>query len=637
MPPPTQHVAITPLGPSSAATVTWLLRGQLHVTVVVKATFALVPEGRMSLVKPEPIALDEQPDPSGRALRTAGDLAPYLGQCDVVVTGHAELPPGFSSPEVVVRLAVVQGGQVCIDKQALLDGSARVGVARSHVRIDGMGPLGRASPQRSRLLGGGDARRLAGLRLDIPEELDGSYFQAAPVDQRLRTLRGDEWIVLGGMVAQRPKLRTQLPEARGAARLYRGHRAAPRAGEPISLRADTVHVDVDRRCCSVVWRGHAPVDEAELASLRVLAGVETPAQPLAWVDPFASGSVPSVLPAPAGPTLQQRIEGSTLDETSPIGPEEAARVLAAAATPFDARRAPGDLARSVRANPVVGAASRRLDPRAPSGGDGSPLAGTALLAKSNPLEGTALIDEANPLVGTNPIRPEEVAKLFASAVTPFDARRTAAGPARSAAAATSPPAATPRSAPTAPAQHGGDGNPLVETSPISAEEAARVLASAATPFDARRAPAEPARSAAPAMGLPAAAARGGATPAAAARGGATAPAQHGGGNALEGTSSIDPEEAARLRATAATPFEARRAPVSARVELSSGARPSSAPSYPPPPAHETHLAPSPLVTSPSVAASPIVPPPGLGAASALPERLGAQFLAAMADIDLPAE
>ncbi|WP_437669532.1 DUF2169 domain-containing protein [Sorangium sp. So ce131] len=632
MNPSTQHVALTSLGPAAAATVTWRARGQLHVTVVVKATFALVPEGRMSLVKPEPIAPDEQPDPSGRGLRTAGDLAPYLGQCDVLVTGHAELPPGFSSPEVVVRLAVVQGGQVCIDKQALLDASARVGVARSHVRIDGMGPLGRASPQRSRLLGAADPRRLVGLWLDIPEGLDGGYFQAAPADQRLGALRGDEWLVLGGMFAQRPRLRTQLPDVRGAARLYRSDRAAPRAGDPIPLRADTVHVDVDRRCCAIVWRGHAPVGEAELASLRVLAGVETPAQPLAWEDPFAGGSTPRVSPAPsapAGPAVPQGEEGDRLGGTSPLRPEEVARVLAAAATPFDARRA------HPAATFTAAAASRRHELPEPSRGGEGPLAETAMLDGTNPLEKTALVAEANPLLETNPIRPEDVARLFASAVTPFDARRApaAAALARPATAATSSTAAATRVAPAAPTRPASDGNLLLETNPIRPEEAARLSASAATPFEARRTAAELARSAAAAVGPPSAPPRANIT---APRADVAAPGQHGGGSALEGTNPISPDEAARLRASAATPFDAKRAPISAHVGSSSGVEPASAPSRPPPLPRDMHLAPSPPVAPPSAAAQPVAPPPGLGAASALPKGLGAQFLAAMADMDPPA-
>ncbi|XXY51493.1 DUF2169 domain-containing protein [Sorangium sp. So ce269] len=536
-----QHVAITPLGPSSVATVVWLLRGRLHVTVVVKATFALVPEGRMSPVAPDPIAPDEQRDPSGQALVTAGDLAPWLEQCDVVVTGHAELPPGFSSPHAMVRLAVVQGGQVCIDKPAQLDGSARVGAARAHVRIDGMGPLSRASPPRCRLLGAADAHRLQRSPLDIPEGLDPSYFQAAPVDQRVSRLRGDEWIVLGGMVAQRPRLRTQLPDARGVARLYRRQHAAPRAGDPIPLRADTVHVDVDRRCCSVVWRGHAPVDEVELASLRVLAGVELPAQPLAWVDPFAADRAPSVRPGPAAPASLQGPRGGALEGTSHLSVEDAARVAAAAVTPFDPWRAPAGAARPSSAPPAATGAQRSERP-APRSRDSAPSAEVALAAEAEPSGGAALLGE------TSALSPEDEAKVLSSAATPFNAARAPAEPARRTAPAVS------------------------------------------------RAPAEPARPAAPATSRPAAASSAAAAPLAR-RGGV--------GELLGETSALTPEEAARVVASAATPFDARRAPGEV------------APAIAHPPAMIAH-------------------PPAMGDASAPPEGLGAQFLAAMADVDPPA-
>ncbi|WP_437643833.1 contractile injection system protein, VgrG/Pvc8 family [Sorangium sp. So ce362] len=107
--PSTQHVAVTPLGPAVAATVTWLQRGRLHVTVVVKATFALVPEGRMSVVAPDPIAPEEQRDPSGQWLQAAGDLAPYLDSCGVVVTGHAELPFQVDGLEHELRVTRFEG------------------------------------------------------------------------------------------------------------------------------------------------------------------------------------------------------------------------------------------------------------------------------------------------------------------------------------------------------------------------------------------------------------------------------------------------------------------------------------------------------------------------------------------------
>src|SRR5262245_651630 len=96
----------TALGPVSAATVAWRARGALYLTAVVKATFELVPEGRMRPTEPDSIASDEESDPSGVGLRAAGDLAPYLGQPEVWLTGHAAVPPRFSLPALRVQLAL---------------------------------------------------------------------------------------------------------------------------------------------------------------------------------------------------------------------------------------------------------------------------------------------------------------------------------------------------------------------------------------------------------------------------------------------------------------------------------------------------------------------------------------------------
>ncbi|WP_437893228.1 DUF2169 domain-containing protein [Sorangium sp. So ce124] len=587
---PSPRVAVTPLGPSAAATVCFRLRGRLHVTVVVKATFALVPEGRMSLVAPDPIAAEEQPDPSGQRLQVASDLAPYLDPCGVVVTGHAELPPGFSSPHAMVRLTVVQDGQLRIDKQAQLDGSARVGPARSHVRIDGLGPLPRTSPLRSRLLGAVDARRVHGALLDIPEGLDWSYFQAAPMDQRIPALRGDEWIVLGGMMAQRPKLRTQLPEARGVARLYRQKLASPRAGEPISLRADTAHIDVDRRRCSVVWRGHTPVEEAEIESLRVLAGVELPAQPIAWADPFAAGGASAARAAPSGSASQQNPKAITLDGTNQLSPEDAARVVAAAATPFSATRGLSEPARSV----TPAASQPAVAPRAAAAPPARPGGVRDLLGETDALD------------------PEDAARAVAAGAMPFSTTREPSEPARSAPLSTSQQAVASREAAVAPARPGGVRDLLGETDALEPEDAARVVAAGAMPFSATRGPSAPARPATPAISPPSAA--------------PVAPARPGGVRDLLGeTTSLEPEDAARAIASAATPFDAPRAPVAAPVEPPRQAASSSAPPAPP-----SLLSPAPPVAAQVHVPPSIMYPPGSSEASALPEGLGAQFLAAMA-------
>ncbi|MEZ4299784.1 MAG: DUF2169 domain-containing protein [Polyangiaceae bacterium] len=280
------YVAVSPVGRVSAATVLWRHRGQRNVTAVVKATFALVPEGRMTQVDPVAIAFGEQADPYGIGLAEGGDVAPLLREAGVTVVGHVQLPPHFTSDEVHVELELARGREIVLDRQLVLDGSKRVGPEQRHVHVQGMAPLSREWPVRASHLGGADPADLLPPDMTVPDDFDWAYFQAAPMEQRVARLAGDEWLILGGFFLERPRLRTLLPAAHGAARLYRSIEPTPRGGEPISMVLDTVHIDVDQHLYSLVWRGAAPVHGCDPMDLRVVAGVELPGQPIEWLDPI---------------------------------------------------------------------------------------------------------------------------------------------------------------------------------------------------------------------------------------------------------------------------------------------------------------------------------------------------------------
>ena len=623
-------VAITPLGPVSAATVVWRRRGRLSVTVAVKATFAIAPETRMTPMAPDPIAPDEQSDPSGRGLRAAGDLAPYLRQADVLLTGHAEVPPTFSAPEIPVWLAVVRDGAMRIDKRLELDASARVGAARAHVHIDGMGPLSREWPKRSQLLGGADPRRLQGTDIDVPDGFDWTYFQAAPADQRMDPLQGDEWLVLGGIVMRRPKLRTQLPEARGVARLYRRGQAPPRTAEPIQLLADTLQIDTDRHCVSIVWRGHAPAEQAELGALHIVASVELPGQQVAWADPFAGSSAQTARVVPPArssrPDLPVMVAAkaaaeSPFEGTMAIDEEVLAKLAAAqpalgtlqrggAAPAATAPPVPAAPVSSMRAAPPPSAPSVRAAP-APSVRPSAPLPAQPLAMMDNPLEGTMALST-------------EVATMLKSSVaTPFEARNTPHAPARAAPPQSSP--TPPQSKPSPPKSAAALPRPIVDnplegTMALSTEVATMLKASVATPFEARNALNESARAISPQ--------------------GAPAPAPPSFASAPSFVPAPIP--------VAPTPY----VPAPPASSPYASAPPASSPYVPAPPASSPY-APGPSTFSPAAfspaASAPYVPAPyaptpvsapsAPGATASLapdelaawPPGLGAEFLAAMAD------
>lgn len=279
-------VPVTPIGRAAAAALLWRHRDRRCLTAVTKATFELVPEGHMTPLDPVPIAFGEHDDPYGLGLACAGDLAPYLHEVDVTVTGHIELPPRFPSNELHVEVELARGREILLDRQLVLDGASRVGPEQRHVHVQGTGPLSRNWPARAELLHGHDPTRLLPPDMDIPEDLDWSFFQSAPAEQRAARVVGDEWLVLGGFFARRPRLRTLLPGARGLARLYRRSAPEPREGEGIEMHIDMLQIDLDTMSCSIVWRGHTDIGELDPPSLHLVAGVEMPGETLAWDDPF---------------------------------------------------------------------------------------------------------------------------------------------------------------------------------------------------------------------------------------------------------------------------------------------------------------------------------------------------------------
>jgi Uncharacterized protein conserved in bacteria (DUF2169) len=260
-------VLITPLGRASAATLAFRVSGQLHVAAIVKATFVCAPEQAMLLVEPAPIA---EADPvcdgaPGKGVLVAGDLVPYRPRADVLLSGHARAPAGRRAQSMGVRLMVARGQALLLDKHRAVPGP-------HGAPIDGGSPAHRAPL--------GDPRVLEAPIPELPADFPWTYFQAAPEDQRIDFLQGDEWVGFEGMNVQLARVQSYLPRVRGAARVYRpGPEGA--AGKAIALVADTLRIDADRLLISVVWRGSFAVSsEVDLGGLHVVAGVEMAGVPL---------------------------------------------------------------------------------------------------------------------------------------------------------------------------------------------------------------------------------------------------------------------------------------------------------------------------------------------------------------------
>jgi hypothetical protein len=316
------RIDLTAVGPVSLGSAIWRRDGRVHVTLIVKASFGFVPDGAMTVGQPDEIVRAEVhhlKNPA-RSVRFTSDLAPYLARADVTLVGHAVAPRGQPATAGAVRLALfrdralldktiqVRGdagpaGPLPFDRIPLVYERAFGGIGRDEnpfgtgagpsetppnlvdprdpERPACFAPLSRAWPARRRAIDPAVRSALEKPIAEIPGDFDWAYFQSAPPDQQIGYLAGDEWVVLEGVHPTSPRVQSRLPGARAAARVFGLGDAA--AGQPLVLVADTLRIDADELCCSVVWRGSFPVpSEAALAAVRVMGGVDLPGQPLVW-------------------------------------------------------------------------------------------------------------------------------------------------------------------------------------------------------------------------------------------------------------------------------------------------------------------------------------------------------------------
>jgi hypothetical protein len=184
----------------------------------------------------------------------------------------------------------------------------------------GFSPVSAYWPQRKQLA---ERPAVAGNVLEIGEGMRWPYFQAAPPDQQIEYLRGDEWIVLDGMHPSLPRLYSRLPRATAAAWVIGADRDRPRAAQPLDLVADGLAIDADRQRCSVTWRGGFVVadGDAGVRRLRVYGGVELPGRPVTWPAEVTSPPPPPPPPSSTRPNVSFGPQGEVdLEPTLPLQP-----------------------------------------------------------------------------------------------------------------------------------------------------------------------------------------------------------------------------------------------------------------------------------------------------------------------------
>ncbi|WP_437713136.1 DUF2169 domain-containing protein [Sorangium sp. So ce448] len=346
-------------GPIAAGATLWRSRGQLHVTLVAKATFALVPGGEARRIEPLELVRSEvytRGNPM-KPLLAASDLAPWLARAEVVLTGHAWAPGGAPVRGMAVRLAILRAGAALVDKRLEVVGDRAGGAAAGalpepFVKMPieyqrayggagepenplgvgagaderggalpnllppgggrapvGLGPIPPIVPSRARLLRGLARAELEGIA-SIPDDFDWSYFQSAPADQRFDRVLGGEEIAMEGLSQHHPALATRLPALRALATILLPNGAA----RWLPLVGDTLIVQPDAERCAVVFRGSFQVASEEvLPALRAAVGVEVGDEPVPWPDlSEAPAGAPSAAGAAAGESVKRTDWSSTV-------------------------------------------------------------------------------------------------------------------------------------------------------------------------------------------------------------------------------------------------------------------------------------------------------------------------------------
>lgn len=133
----------------------------------------------------------------------------------------------------------------------------------------GVGPLSGAWPQRMAKAGTFGKAWQAKRWPWYPEDFDWGYFNAAPADQQVPFLKGDEDVEVENLHPAHPKIGFRLPGLRIRCFVEERRRATLSSRE-VSMSLDTLFVDMDRERLVLVWRGRAPVLTQTLDDLSAL-------------------------------------------------------------------------------------------------------------------------------------------------------------------------------------------------------------------------------------------------------------------------------------------------------------------------------------------------------------------------------
>jgi hypothetical protein len=310
-------VPITVLGAGKGGTTLFRQGGKLHLTCVLKASFQFVQSAAMKQLTAQDLFRKEVNRYNNPCLSivASNELVPYLPRVDVVMTGRACAPAGRTVPRMNVRLAIYHGialldktvhvygdhnGKEFVPFERMpleyersqggpghlenpygtghLPGSPlpNLMAPRDPSAVAGFGPIAQRLAGRASLLGQMNVSALNQPIPEFPENFDWLYFQAAPRDQQVASIVGNEWIVLEGVHPELTRISSRLPSLRPIATIFGTNPDDPEQARTLQLRLDMLRIDADALRCCVVARGVLQLEnERALSTLRVAGAMET--------------------------------------------------------------------------------------------------------------------------------------------------------------------------------------------------------------------------------------------------------------------------------------------------------------------------------------------------------------------------
>ena len=358
-------VELVPLAPLSLGWLLWRdAAGALQLTVIAKATLEVRPDHTARIVQPYPLFGDIHfEENAGRSLRVASDFAPRKARADVLFTGAAYAPVGEHVTHRSIRLAMAVAGKSLFDRRLLAIGARErdragtpmppqpfaylplrwelaygggsspdnpigVGADPADPRLPsivdsanpkkaaGLGPIPPSWQARRAALGGLDPAALSRPTPTLPTAFDFAYFNAAPAEQQLPSLRGDEQVLMSGLHPTLADIAWRLPGMRAHASLE-----LEGAKHDVPLELDTLWIEGETLRATLTWRGSVAVAESDaprLESGRVLTtlakGDAAPSwerRPVARVEPPSLQLGP--IPVPEASSFLQRSSAIELE------------------------------------------------------------------------------------------------------------------------------------------------------------------------------------------------------------------------------------------------------------------------------------------------------------------------------------